>query len=94
MIVTIFDGRDDPAADARFDHWYQQQDGEAFFLNLRTPRQATLHRAPCPHYLFGSPVRLASNRKVCAERMADLRQWADEAGIATQDCTDCTPRPG
>ncbi|MEW5928749.1 MAG: hypothetical protein AB1941_14870 [Gemmatimonadota bacterium] len=93
MIITLYDSRDDPTADEAFGRWYQQQTGEAFFLNQHGAHQATLHRAPCGHYVFHEPVRLAQRRKVCAERVADLRQWAQEAGIAIRDCTDCNPRP-
>lgn len=94
MIIIVFDSRDDPAADEAFERWYQQQTGGAFFLNQHGPRQATLHRAPCGHYVFREPVRLAHRRKVCAERVADLRQWANEARIAIRDCADCASRLG
>lgn len=90
MAVTMFHSMRDPADDEAFARWYEGS-GERYFLNQRSKHEAMLHRAPCPHYVFNGPVRLARKRKVCAEHVADLRAWASDAQVELVDCTDCRP---
>lgn len=88
MALTIYDSRKESEDDELFNRWYQSA-GEKYFLNWRSPQQAMLHRVPCPHYVFGSEVRLANTPKVCAVTIARLREWAAEHGVTVSPCTDC-----
>jgi len=72
-----------------FDDWIRRHEHDGFFVSVRSPGLATLHRASCTH---GEASRMTDElggiQKICSSDRFALTDWVRENRINLKRC-DC-----
>jgi len=96
-VAKIFQDKDYGDTHAAFQQW-RRHNPEGYFLNLKSSRNAMLHRTLCPHTGdtewghgeegYGSLTR---SKKICSENSRELEEWAAKnVAESLKKCRDCS----